>query len=374
MDQLPQTSDDSKQRSAPTCRLDGLLRPEVLAAFDRDRFEREGYWVWEGLLTEAGRARWTASLQRLQALNDAIVTGADWGALDYAGRGIGQPDPQKITPQFLASCCGGSEQMAFQSRGLREYMYRHGIFDSAMEIAGCEWQGMMPEYFSLAYDDFILDIATAHPQMMELLGKLLGPRFLLDHVLMLNRPPGSRGRRWHAHPYRSKGQHETEDNVGSHRSLSPQFFPHQCVRTLCYPDGMSAADGGGELAVVPGAHLYRIPYLWDVGRSEYDQEFEAGWMKGKVDAFTGKPLKIKRLALSPGSMVSFVHHMPHHVGHREEGAPTRWGLLMAYRTPDPDATPSKWNEGTPVHWTERQEKAGRLSAAMRRVFEGDKPL
>ena len=40
-----------------------LLKPQIVAAFDREFFEREGYWVWEGVLTEEGRARWTTSLQ-----------------------------------------------------------------------------------------------------------------------------------------------------------------------------------------------------------------------------------------------------------------------------------------------------------------------
>jgi len=43
-------------------RLPNLLHPDVLAAFDRAFFEREGYWVWDGVLTDAGRTQWTASL------------------------------------------------------------------------------------------------------------------------------------------------------------------------------------------------------------------------------------------------------------------------------------------------------------------------
>ena len=46
-------------------RLENLLKPEVIAAFDREFFEREGYWIWEGVLTEEGRARWTTSLRKL---------------------------------------------------------------------------------------------------------------------------------------------------------------------------------------------------------------------------------------------------------------------------------------------------------------------
>ena len=352
-------------------RLEDLLRPEVLAAFDRSFFEREGYWVWDGILTDAGRAQWKKSLQKIQAINDAIVTGTDWSAIDYKSRGIADPDPEKITTEFLRSCCGGSEQMAFQPAGMRDYMYGQGLFDPALAADNIAWQGMMPEYFPLAYDDFILDIATAHPQMMQLFAKLLGERFLIDHVLTLNRIPGSRGRRWHAHPYRNKGQHEIEDPTGSGRLLSTDFFQHQCVRTLCYPEGVCATDGGGELALIPGAHLYRIPYLWDGGRTEYDEQIQAGWMRDKIHAFTGEPLRIETLTLPPGSMISFVHHMPHHVGHRDLDAPTRWGLLMAYRTPDPDAEPARWNEGAPAHWVERMVEANQLSASMHRIFKGD---
>ena len=356
-----------------------LLRPEVLAAFDRQLFERQGYWVWDGVLTDEGRRQWTATLQRLQAMNDAVLTKTDWGAIDYAARGLPAADPQVYTPEFLATCRGGSEQMRViqTTPGLRDYMKDHGLFGpgTVPSVDGFEWEGVMPEYFSPAYDDFMLDVATTHPQMMALFGKLLGPRFLLDHILMLNRPPGSTGRRWHAHGYR-QGQHETEDPHGSgnDRPPNPEYFPIQCVRTLCYPEGMGADDGGGELAVVPGAHLYRSPYLWNTRRSEYDEQFEAGWMRGRVHAFTGEPLRIEPLSLNPGSMVSFVHHMPHRVGFRDDDAPTRWGLLMAYRTPDPDeAEPAPWNEGVPAHWIERWEAAGRITEPMRRVFEGDNP-
>ena len=349
-----------------------LLHPDVLAAFDRAFFEREGYWVWDGVLTDAGRRQWTASLQKLQAMNDTVVAGSNWAGIDYGARGLTAPDPESITPEALASYCGGSEQMHFQPAGLRDFMYVHGLFDAGLAAEGLHWQGMMPEYFPLAYDDFILDVATCHPQMMDLFTKVLGEGFLIDHVLMLNRTPGSKGRRWHGHPYR-QGQYETEDPAGGGKSASLEFLPHQCVRTLCYPEGMRQDDGGGELSVVPGAHLYQTPYLWDKTRREYDDGFAAGWLLGKTYPFTGEPLRIERLNLAPGSMVSFVHHMPHHVGHRHPEAPTRWGLLMAYRTRDHHEAPSRWNEGTPAHWGERMLAADKLTPMMQRVFEGDNP-
>jgi hypothetical protein len=42
-----------QQNPGPTGRIEDLLR-------------REGYWVWEGILTDAGRAQWKKSLQKIQ--------------------------------------------------------------------------------------------------------------------------------------------------------------------------------------------------------------------------------------------------------------------------------------------------------------------
>lgn len=356
----------------PSGRIDDLLYPGVLAGFDREQFEHDGYWVWEGVLTDAGREQWLASLQHVQALNDAIVVGSNWAAVDFDGHGLTAPMPESITASALAGYCGGSEQMRFQPPGLRDYMYDHGLFDEHVAAEGFTWQGMMPEYFPLAYDGFMLDVATGHPQMMTLLSAVLGEDFLIDHVLTLNRPPGSSGRRWHGHPYR-QGQHETEDPAAG-GTPNTTFLRCQCVRTLCYPEGMGQHDGGGELSVVPGAHLFRTPYMWDQKRTEYDDGFADGWLLGKQHPVSGEPLRIEKLNLPPGSMVSFVHHMPHHVGHRDTDASTRWGLLMAYRTRDAEATPARWNEGTPAHWADRMEQAGELTPAMRRVFAADVPL
>ena len=367
----------SSQRDKPNDilgRLHDLLRLEVLAAFDRATFERDGYWVWESVLTERGRSRWTASLQKLQQMNDEVVMDTDWGAIDFASRGLESPLPEKITPEFKATCCGGSEQMLFMPPGLRDYMKDQGLFDPEPSLVtrGFESQGIFPEYFPGAYDDFILDVTTAHPQMMELISKVLGKRFYLDHVIMLNRKPGSHGRRWHAHPYR-QGQHEVEGLIGTGSAVTTEFLQQQCVRTLCYPGG-AGIEEGGEFAVIPGAHLYRIPFKWSIRRTDYDEEMKAIWIKEKTHPVTGEPLQILRLSTPPGSMVSFVHHMPHHVGHRNPDAGTRWGLLMAYRTPDPTAAPTKWSEGAPLHWVERVEAAGKLSPTARRLLEADNPI
>ena len=132
-------------------------------------------------------------------------------------------------------------------------------------------------------------------------------------------------------------------------------------------------EDGGELAVIPGAHLYRIPYKSTGDRTDDDAAMQKNWLPRKTHPITGKPLEIRHLSLPPGSMVSFVHHMPHYVSPRKTEASTRWGLLMAYRTPDPKANPARWNKGVAAHWVERTEAAGKISLAAQRVFEADNP-
>ena len=315
--------------------------------------------MWEGILTNAARKRWTESLQKLQQMNDAILMDTEWSAIDFQGRGFPPPLPEQITPAFLAACCGGSEQMPgfLRTAELRRYMHTYGLFGpgAALVTRGFESQGVMPEYFPAGYDDFIMDVTTAHPQMMALFRKLFGDRFILDHCFMLNRAIGSKGRRWHAHQYRD-GQYEVEDPIGTGNALTTEFLKRQCIRTLCYPEGATIEDGG-ELAIIPGAHLYRIPYKWSTERPDDDAAMKAGWLKGKIHAFTGKPLEIVHLSLPPGSMVSFVHHMPHYVGYRKPGTTTRWGLLMAYRTPDRMQNPKSGRMVFPrIGWNRRQPK------------------
>jgi hypothetical protein len=113
----------TQQSTDPPGRVHNLLRPEVLAAFDRETFEREGYWVWENILTDEGRHTWTNSLQKLQQMNDEIVMDTNWGAIDFASRGLKQAIKKQFTPDALDKYCGGSEHIHhFISRELREYM------------------------------------------------------------------------------------------------------------------------------------------------------------------------------------------------------------------------------------------------------------
>ena len=159
-------SREQKQTDDPVraASVDNLLRPEVLAAFDRTAFEHDGYWVWEGILTDTGRKQFTASLQKLQHMNDCILMDTDWTAIDFEARGLAPPPPEQITPEFLESCCGGSEQMpSFLRSETRAYMYEHGLFGPgpALVTRGFESLGIMPGIFPAGYDDFIMDVTQS---------------------------------------------------------------------------------------------------------------------------------------------------------------------------------------------------------------------
>ena len=105
----------------------------------------------------------------------------------------------------------------------RKYMYQYGLLGPgpALVARGFDSIGVMPEYFPVGYNDFVLDVITAHPQMMELFRKILGDRFLLDHCIMLNRGPGTKGRRWHGHPYWEK-RHEAQDALSDGSAVTPR--------------------------------------------------------------------------------------------------------------------------------------------------------
>ena len=142
----------STHNCSPENRVDDLLRSEVLQAFDRATFERDGYWVWEGILTDAARKRWTASLQKLQQMNDAILMDTEWNAIDFQARGFPPPLPEQITPEFLAACCGGSEQMPgfLRTAELRRYMHHlrairtgSGVGDTWIRVAR-RYAGILP--------------------------------------------------------------------------------------------------------------------------------------------------------------------------------------------------------------------------------------
>jgi hypothetical protein len=300
----------------PEPRLEALIRPEVLSAFDRAQFERDGYWLWAGALTDEGRERMTGSLQQLQAMQDYMIMETDWAAgIDWARRNLEPPPPKRITREWRETrVCGGSEQLSyypaqgdqpevgkgFLNMPTRAYMSEVGLFGSGADALATDgsWesQGHMPEFAPLCHSPFLLDLATAHPQMMEIFTKLFHGResFRLDHTVVLNRKGGEgTGRHWHAHRY-ADGRYEehAEDSAGD--APNPEFLRQQCIRTLCYPEGAAAVDAGGqggELGLVPGAHLFRVPFEASFSHAD-DAAMERWCVAAHIFTQSPKPLPI----------------------------------------------------------------------------------
>ena len=307
--------------------LEPLIRPQALESFDRAAFERDGYWLWSSALTDVGCRKITETLATLQAMQDYMIMHTDWlHGIDWASRGLPAPPRDRLSEEWRTNnVVGGSEQLSwyppaapgqaafgrgFLSMPVRQYMAEHGLFgagsDQLASGDGWESQGHVPEFAPLCYSPFLLDLATNHPATMHMFSKLFcGKRFCLDHALLLNRKAGGGpGRHWHAHRY-GDGRHELhgEDDDGTPSSA---FHSRQCIRTLCYPEGAtSIPDGGdgGELGVVPGAHLFQVPYQYSSSNAG-DAEMER-WLEGKVHPMTGEPLRILKLRVPPGSFISF---------------------------------------------------------------------
>jgi hypothetical protein len=123
--------------------------------------------------------------------------------------------------------------------------------------------------------------------------------------------------RWHSHGYG-----ESDASLG-------------LVRIFLYPTGFAADDGG--LKVVPGSHRLREPAV----RAESDAALRSGWLSGRRDPATGRPLAMESLSAPPGSVVLMWTHTVHGVAPRRPGGPTRWAVVYGYRNPGRPSA-SRW--------------------------------
>ena len=109
------------------------------------------------------------------------------GALSTLRRGdFRRPRRNKSHRSFWRRAVAVQSKCRFpQTAELRRYMHTHGLLGpgAALVTHGFESQGVMPEYFPAGYDDFIMDVTSAHPQMMALFTKLFGDRSYLTTVL-----------------------------------------------------------------------------------------------------------------------------------------------------------------------------------------------
>jgi hypothetical protein len=256
----------------------------------------------------------------------------DWEGLPWEKYGLPKREGKPIT-QAQKETWAGTSEATF--RGFTGGNYGRGLSHNLRELAvpeGVENHGFFPEHFPLAYDQFLMEVTTQHPQMIDLQKKLHGDAgpLRVDHTIMLNRKAGATGRTWHSHNYGPNDTLEHDATKGSGLFL---------VRTLCFPDGVTpgsqdrppvaedATDGparGGLVGMVPGSHAYKDPWSgprwWTAGPP--DTGMRENWMKGKVHPATGLPLDIVYPPLPPGSLLCFVHWMPHGVTYIDEGV--RW--------------------------------------------------
>ena len=169
-------------------------------------------------------------------------------------------------------------------------------------------KGYEPNRFSAEYDSYLEELIT-HPQMLDLVEKVLGNKIRYDHCVSLNRPGGNGGIGWHSHGYA-----EDDHDLGF-------------VRIFFYVNGFTIDDGG--LKVVPGSHLFRDAQI----QAKSDSELETGWMKRKYHPMTGQPLAIEKMSVSAGTVILVWTHAAHAVTPRQESSDTRWTVVYAYRNP-----------------------------------------
>ena len=167
-----------------------------------------------------------------------------------------------------------------------------------------------PQRFSAEFDAD-LESLIGHPQLLDLVRRVLGPEIRYDHCVALNREGGNQGSRWHSHEYA-----DDDPALGF-------------VRVFFYANGFAADDGG--LKVVPGSQLYRDPAI----NADSDAALAQGWLAGKVRPASGQPLRVEELSVPPGTVVLMWTHAAHGVNPRKEGQ--RHPLVRGLRVPQSGA-------------------------------------
>ncbi len=281
-------------------------------SFDVQKFQRDGFVVLPGIMTEATRTRWKAACIDVQRLNDRLLVETDWEGVDWGACGL-EHSPEAVTPAELEPALGGCQLPV--PPGVRPAGFSHFLHRNIPGLA-FGWGGF-PESHAVQHSEFLQYVA-AHPDMLKLHSKLLGvpeEEIRFDHGLILNRKCGFRGQNWHSHSYRHEGApngldaHDEDAELG--RSL---------VRTLCYPDGYAAESSGG-LGVIAGSHRYR----------DYVRSGDiSSWIEGKTD-MDGHPLRVVWDALPKGSIVSLLCHSLHAVSPVQRSGDTRWASLFCFR-------------------------------------------
>jgi|TARA_B110000240_G_scaffold195034_1_gene243773 hypothetical protein len=173
-----------------------------------------------------------------------------------------------------------------------------------------------PAKYAAEHDEY-LESLIAHPQILVLARRVLGPLIRWDHCVSLVRAEGKTPLHWHTHDY-------AQDN--------PDLG---FIRIFFYIDGFKPNDGG--LKVVPGSHLFREGSL----NFATDDELTEKWIKDKTHPQTGEPLQIRHLDAPPGTVIMMWTHALHGVTAKLPNTDTRRAIVYAYRNPG-EPSKARW--------------------------------
>ncbi|HAK51521.1 MAG TPA: hypothetical protein DCM54_06405 [Gammaproteobacteria bacterium] len=173
-----------------------------------------------------------------------------------------------------------------------------------------------PKKHAAEYDEYLQSL-IAHPQILDLARRVLGPSIRWDHCVSLVRAAEKLLLDWHTHDY-----------AQSNPALG-------FIRIFVYIEGFKPDDGG--LKVVPGSHLFRERSL----HFATDEELIEGWLHGKTHPQTGEPLQIQYLDAPPGTVIVMWTHTLHGVTAKLPGTHTPHAVVYAYRNPG-EPSEARW--------------------------------
>eukprot|EP01044_Picomonas_judraskeda_P007593 COSAG03_NODE_823_length_5728_cov_3.020075_2_plen_261_part_00 len=215
-----------------------IFHPEVLARFSLEDYQRDGYYVFQGAMTEEARVQWLEALIESDRRNNEITQQVDWRHdVDWASIGAQPPTQDQIdalqtrggfnTKYYIGDAWWFErERTGLVEQGNRRLPFKPGKMPKSMHVP------YVPANVAMDYHPFLQHVLT-HPQMIQLHQLLLSTRSIrFDHCSLLVRKPGFQGQPTHSHAY---GTPELEGEMGM-----------RLVRTLCYPGGFGKDREGGE--------------------------------------------------------------------------------------------------------------------------------
>jgi hypothetical protein len=182
-----------------------ILVDSVVQQFDLEKFERDGFWVWESVLNERCVAELSAACERVQKLNDDWIS-FDWASLDWAslreastplaepvaagGQTLDYMNPPGWTAEDIAYGRGQTHAMPARDSPFAKHGYRGPSWDHPRVPV---LQGYPPEMFPAGMDDTIMK-CMIHPQMLTVHQQMIGAENPFVGAVFLSKPIVSQDR------------------------------------------------------------------------------------------------------------------------------------------------------------------------------------